>query len=439
MSIFSCCMGGVAGQFLCRVLTGMAEHSMLRPANTIPRRGAIQWPPLFRAPHRVMFLAGAVQILAAFAWWSHQLALRLGPGAAPAWPIHPGWLHGLWLIYGVYPFFMFGFLMTAMPRWQGAEPVPAGVYLPAAATCASGWLAFWTGLAWPAALPAALALVLVGWMWVWRDLVRVAEYPHADRRAARLVVAAVGLGALGLAFFLAGVMGAGAAWLRAALEVGLWGFLAPVFAIVSHRMIPFFSSVVLPRYEAYRPQWLLYLLLAALAGHGLLGLAGMGRWLWVADALGAAAAGWLTFRWRPRASRGVPLLAMLHLAFLWLGIGLFASALQSAAALAGHSILGLAPLHAITLGFFSSMLLGMATRVTLGHSGRDLAADRLTLAAFATIQGAAVLRIAADLVPPAAAGGALLAAALAVFLAFGAWFLRHAPAYWRPRADGRPG
>jgi uncharacterized protein involved in response to NO len=99
----------------------------------------------------------------------------------------------------------------------------------------------------------------------------------------------------------------------------------------------------------------------------------------------------------------------------------------------------LAPLHALTIGFFSSMLLAMATRVTLGHAGQDLAADRLTLAAFAAIQAAAVLRVAADLVPASAAAGVLLAGALAMLAAFTAWFLRYAPAYWRPRADGRPG
>ncbi len=396
-------------------------------------------PVIFHAPHRVMFLAGAIQLLVALAWWSHELALRLGSGGTAAWPVHGGWLHGLWLIYGVYPFFIFGFLMTAMPRWQGAALVPARIYLTAAGLCAAGWLLFWAGLRWHALLPAALALVLSGWMVAWRDLVRIAEHPHADRRTPGLIAAAVGLGALGLAFFLAGVVGADPRLLRIALEAGLWGFLAPIFAIVSHRMIPFFSSVVLPRYEVYRPQWLLHVLLAGTIGHGLLALLGAGEWTWIPDWLGAAAVWRLTFRWRLRASLSVPLLGVLHLAFLWLGIGLALSGLQGLARLFGHEVLALAPLHAVTIGFFSSMLLAMATRVTLGHAGQDLAAGHLSLAAFAAIQAAAVLRTAADLVPASATGGVLLAGALAMLAAFAGWFLRYAPAYWRPRADGRPG
>ena len=39
-------------------------------------------------------------------------------------------------------------------------------------------------------------------------------------------------------------------------------------------------------------------------------------------------------------------------------------------------LLGQAPLHALTLGFFASMLLGMAARVTMGHSGRPVAAGK---------------------------------------------------------------
>lgn len=396
-------------------------------------------PVLFQAPHRVMFLAGAVQVLAALAWWAYELALRLGPGAATDWPLYAGWLHGVWLIYGVYPFFIVGFLMTAMPRWQGAAPVALHVYLAAWGLGVLGWLLFWAGLRWHLLLPAAFALLLVGWLVVWRELLRIAEQAHPDRRSPRLLGAAFLVGALGLGMVLVRVLGAGDAWLRGALELGLWGFLAPVFLIVSHRMIPFFSAAVLPDYQSYRPYPLLYLLLACLLAHGLLVLAGLGLWTWSVDLPGAAMVFHLSARWRLRASFVVPLLGMLHAAFLWLGIALALYALQSAARLAGHELLGLAPLHAMSIGFFSSMLLGMASRVTLGHAGRDLAADRLTLAVFVGLQVITLLRIAADLLPVAAAGTLLLLAALGWLTGFGAWFLRYAPAYWRPRVDGRPG
>jgi uncharacterized protein involved in response to NO len=76
-----------------------------------------------------------------------------------------------------------------------------------------------------------------------------------------------------------------------------------------------------------------------------------------------------------------------------LGLGLqFAADLSFA--LTGDWALGRAPLHALGIGFLSSLVLAMATRVTLGHSGRRLIMDRFTVACFVALQVAALLRVA---------------------------------------------
>jgi uncharacterized protein involved in response to NO len=84
------------------------------------------------------------------------------------------------------------------------------------------------------------------------------------------------------------------------------------------------------------------------------------------------------------------------------------------------------------------MLIGMASRVSLGHSGRSLQADGLTWALFWLIQGVALLRMLPDLVPGLPPSLITLAGALWL-LAFGLWTGKYAPMYWRPRADGKPG
>ena len=98
--------------------------------------------------------------------------------------------------------------------------------------------------------------------------------------------------------------------------------------------------------------------------------------------------------------------------------------------------MGLAPLHALTIGFASSLLVAMVTRVSCGHTGRTLQADTLTWALFLLLQVAAVARIVAELAPGpwAYAIAAVLFAASVV-----PWSAKYAPLYWRPRADGRPG
>ena len=86
---------------------------------------------LFAAPHRPMFLAGAAQTVLAFLPWVWELLARSGMLAGPVWPWPPGWVHGLWASYGVFPFFVFGFLLTAMPRWQGLPDTPGAAARPA--------------------------------------------------------------------------------------------------------------------------------------------------------------------------------------------------------------------------------------------------------------------------------------------------------------------
>lgn len=254
-----------------------------------------------------------------------------------------------------------------------------------------------------------------------------------------MVAAALSLGATGLAAFLAYASG-GPAWLpQWALALGVWGCLLPVFTTVAHRMLPFFSSTAIPRYQLRRPFWALWLLLAAYAAHAALTLSGLLQWLWLADMPAAATAVTLTVVWQLRQSFATRILAVLHIGFAWLGIALALYGVQSLALFSGRVMLGLAPLHALTIGFFVSMLIGMVSRVTLGHAGRTVAAEAMMWFAFWGIEVAAVLRVAAEFLSYPGPLNLMWLSALVWLAAFGVWTVRYAPAYWQPRVDGRPG
>jgi uncharacterized protein involved in response to NO len=88
------------------------------------------------------------------------------------------------------------------------------------------------------------------------------------------------------------------------------------------------------------------------------------------------------------------------------------------------------------MGFCTSLLMAMVTRVTCGHSGRTLAADAWTWRLFLLLQFATLSRIAAEIVP----GRGWLPAAIVLWcLSILLWCAKYAPMYWRPRIDGRPG
>jgi len=100
-------------------------------------------------------------------------------------------------------------------------------------------------------------------------------------------------------------------------------------------------------------------------------------------------------------------------------------------------VIGKAPLHALTIGVFGSLLVAMVTRVSQGHSGRPLVLVPVALFAFVCLQLVALTRVLAELMPTPWSG--FQAAALGWLVAFLPWVLRYAWIYLRPRADGRPG
>lgn len=382
-----------------------------------------------------MFAAGSVQLLVAMAVWLLELqGSYLGLLPVPTWFWPPAWVHGGIMLYGIFGFFIFGFLMTALPKWMAAAPLAPGEYLPTFGLMALGWLLFYGGLALPLLAAPGLALAVVGWLrgaWVLGRVIRTSMNPrgHAGAAVAALVAGALGTGAYAWALLAIDATG-----FRLAVELGFWGFLAPVFFIVLHRMLPFFTGAVVRGYREYQPAWALWAMLAGLVGHGCLDGFELTAWRWLADLPTALLAAHLSWRWGLRSALATPMVAMLHLGALWLAAGLGLFALQSLLALGGVSWGGLLPLHAVGAGFFGSILIGMSTRVTLGHSGRPIAGDRWAWPLFLVFQGVVGLRLAGEF-----AGLANVAAAAGWLAVFGAWGAVHLPMYLWPRPDGRPG
>ncbi|WP_303786417.1 NnrS family protein [Azovibrio restrictus] len=388
----------------------------------------------FAAPHRVFFAGGLGQALLALLFWGIELTGRQAGWMLP-WPVPATWLHAGMMLYGIFPWFILGFLMTALPKWMAHPPLKRSEYLPSFLLMAVGTVACWLGLGWPGLLMPATLAVALGLLLAVAVLLRVTFRGQGGRVHALLVLATLALGALGL-----GLHGLALGRMEAALQgvaviLGIWCFLLPLFYIVLHRMLPFFTAAVLPGFEAWRPHGVLYLMLLCLAGHGVLQLLGLPTW--PVD-LGAAGLAWYCLvRWGFLQALRVPMLAMLHGGWLWACLGLSLYALQSLLAAAGVAWGGLAPLHVLGLGCFASILLGMGTRVTRGHSGRPIVGDRWGWRCFLILQPAVLLRLLGEFQP--LGGNVNLLAVLVAGAAFLVWGLVHGPMYFRPRPDGMEG
>lgn len=397
----------------------------------------------FSAPHRVMFFAGALQSLLPVLWWAFDLAGRFAGLVSPVnWVLPAIWLHSGLMVYGFFSFFIFGFLMTALPKWVAAGPLTLQQYLPAFVLMLGGWLLFWLGLLF-ASLPLlcfGLMLAVLGWGWGWRALFLAVRHSiQHDRQHAWAILFVLGFGCLGLLLYLAGVWFDQAHWVETATEVGVWGFLAPVFFIVTHRMLPFFSGNVIRGYPMFHSMASLWFLLGCMGLHALAAAFEFTAWLWLPDLLAAGVVFWLAWRWQLQRAFVSHLLAMHHSAGLWLGVAFLLHSIQEFVSWQGGSWGGHAPLHALSIGYFASVLIGMATRVSLGHSGRLISSDVWAWRLFWLLQVVVLLRLASEFVLIGGAGNLAWLAALGWLLVFGGWCAVHLPMYLAPRPDGRPG
>jgi uncharacterized protein involved in response to NO len=386
---------------------------------------------LFAHGFRPFFLMAGIVAPAGVGLW----ALALAGVAIPDGPLPMLRWHAHELLAGFVGAAMVGFLMTAIPNWTGRRGYSGAPLVVIAALFLAARLALLPGSPVPpqVALALALAPLPATMLLVLPALVRA--------KSARLF----GPPVLVLGFWSGQLMMAGEAagwwsapgWATGQLLMADMALL--LVGLIGGRIVPAFTLNALRREG--RPVELAPLpgvdratILSLLAVVGV-DLAAPGG---VVAGVAAAVASVLVLlrlsRWHGLATLRWPLLWVLHLGYLLVAAAL---ALKSVALLGGFGWAG-AWLHLQLAGAIALMILAVMTRATLGHTGRDLVASPLTVAAYGLLLGAALLRVFA----PEALGDALLAhlaAASLWVLAFAAFLLAYGPMLTGPRADGKPG
>lgn len=394
---------------------------------------------LAAAPHRLLFLVGAANVLLAMLWWTLQLLdTQTGWLGLPSTRVPSGWLHAYLMLYQVLPPFFFGFLLTVFPRWMTLPALGRRAYLPVGVGLFGGQLLVLCSLlGMSGLLLPGVSLTALGWVIGLASLLRLLWRESGSTWHALSCAVALLIGLMGLLLFLGYLIGGNARLLFVSLKLGSYGLLLPIFFTVAHRMFPFFASNVVSGYLAWRPLWLVGAMWTCVALHLSLELQHAYGWLWLADLPLLVISGyWL---WRNRCGwQAPPLLLVLFLGYAWLPVALALHSVQSLIYwLDGAFVLGRAPAHALFIGFAGSLLLAMVTRVTQGHSGRPLQLGALAGFGFLSLQLVCVLRIVSELWP----GQTLLQilAAAGWLLAFLPWVLRNCWIYLTPRADGQVG
>lgn len=437
------------------------------PSGTIGHRRRTsttwQWRRLVAAPHRISFWAAGLVMGFSALWWGVALAAKAA-GLVLPWAVESTVAHALLMGFGFLPLFAVGFLFSAGPRWLGLAPVPARLLGLPVTLVLAGWALALAGF--HASRPVAalgLAVAAVGLALctgLFGLLVLESRQGDAARDLDHAVLSLVGSGLTVLALWAAAVLlalGRDEA-VRAVAAAALWAGPGLVLAAVAHSALPQLAAPAPVAGADRRPRVLLGLLAVLMALQAVFGMAEalVGGW---PDAVAAglraalelpAGAALLALTLRAGLMQAVGrrpearLPAMLHLGFAWLGVaftlaGVSHALIAGTVSATGSALsLGVAPLHAFTMGFFGSLLLALATQVARSQSGRAVVADNWVWMMFWALEAAVAARVAAALWPAAGTPLTLLAAQLWL-AAMGAWVFRHLPWFGRPRPDGGMG
>ena len=388
--------------------------------------------PLWALGLRPFYLLAAIFALLAIPLWiASYVGLLQWSGylQGPAWHSHE-------MVFGFAAAVICGFLLTAVRNWTGQATL-SGTGLAALATL---WvMARLSAVTGPATLAAIIDSAFLPALAI---AIAIPIRRSRNVRNYKILLVLAGLSAVNILYHLSwsGVLPGEITQL--AIRIAL-DMITLLMAIVAGRVIPAFTANAVPEahprhnksIEIVALGSLLLILAGDITGHWFsLGYSLAGAGWGMLLGLAAVAHGIRLFLWQPQRTMHNPLLWMLPVAYSWIPISLALRAVEHASGAPAA-----AAVHALTLGAISSLMLAMMARSALGHTGRELRAGWVEISAFLLIQLAAIIRVAATLIPPFYYRGAVILSGTLWALAFALFLSRYWGYLTRPRIDGRPG
>lgn len=338
--------------------------------------------------------------------------------------------HAHEMLFGFLPAIITGFLLTAIPNWTGRLPVQGYPLLALVLLWAAGRVAVWFSaeIGWLAAMALDCAFLLAVAAAAGIEIVAGRNWRNLKVLAPVLVLFAANV----LFHVEAQTYGVTDIGRRLALSAAL-----VLIMIIGGRIVPSFTRNWLARENPGRLPIpfarfdAVAVVISALA----LALwtfipegAATGLLLLVAGALNVARLA----RWAGDRAWRDGLVVVLHVAYAFIPLGLLGSGL---AALFPAAVPAVAGIHIFGVGAIGAMTLAVMTRSTLGHTGRELKADRATCLIYVAIALSTVLRFIAAFWP--AQMPILHLSATFWVAAFFGFALHYGPMVLRPRVKPR--
>ena len=394
-------------------------------------QSSIQRIALFEGGFRPFFLLAGLDALINMAVW---LTVYFHPAIWPSGAIPAIYWHAHEMLFGFAAAAIGGFLLTAVPNWTGRSPYRGPLLGLLTALWLGGRIAVLPFLNFASAVAGAidlaffpvLALVLAP------ALVRAGKFGNLP-----LVGLLLLLFAANFCFHL-GLDGSP----ELGQHVGLYAAIDIIVLIVviGGRIIPSFTRNTLLKRGVQAPvQSRTVIERGAIVSILLMIVFDMALPLSrTSGAVSLLAAGLQTIRvaqWQGHRTRRDPLLWVLHLGYGWLVLALFLKA--------GYLLFDLAIaakwVHALTVGAFTTMILAVMTRASLGHTGQALVAPKPMPAVYLLVSLAAIIRVFGPVVCPQQYDVIVGLSGGVWIIAFATYLWIYTPVLTRPRRDGKPG
>lgn len=356
----------------------------------VPRTKPGNYPAILSYGFRPFFLLGSLYAGLTILVWLPLFygQLEIYSSFSPVdWHIHE-------MLFGYLAAVVTGFLLTAVPNWTGRLPVQGLSLLLLAAVWVLGRLAvfFSDQLGWSAAATIDCAFLLLVAAATAREIIAGKNWPNL-----KVLIPVTILFVTNICFHIEFAHTGSSDYSR---RLGLGMFLM-LLVIIGGRIIPSFTRNWLVRenpgrlpvpFNRFDQATLLLTLIALLSWvvlpeHGFTAAA-----FFIAALLQAARlyrwAGWRTLR--------EPLVTILHAAYAFVPFGLL---LIAGGIAAPELVPPAAGVHAIGIGALGGMTVAVMTRATLGHTGRQLEANKGTRVLYVAILIAAITRILASFDP----------------------------------------
>ncbi|KQV39962.1 MULTISPECIES: NnrS family protein [unclassified Rhizobium] len=347
----------------------------------VPRGLSTTGPVLFSYGFRPFFLGAAVWACCTMVLWIMALTGRIdlaGDYGAPAWHAHE-------MLFGFASAVLAGFLLTAVPNWTGRLPVSGRPLVFLFSLWAMGRIAMLVPDLLGSAVSAAADAVFLPTLL----FICVREVIAGKKWADLKVIAGLGVLSLANICFHVETIVKGAPEISPRFAVAAY---IGMVIVVGGRILPSFTrnwlakrgSVGFPApYGGFDTATIL-VSVAALLGWA---LHPEGSVIALMAGFAAVLQAIRLYRWRGWATVAEPLVAILHVAYLFVPLGFLAMTLSALGLMEGP-----AAMHVLTIGTVTTMMLAVMTRATRGHTGRVLHASAMTSLSYLAILVCALVR-----------------------------------------------